>query len=107
MFPWVDGFHWTATHIIFLSLFFAAVVIIVATFTSAIFRAASDFREHRANEMCWRENFAELPKKSGVAATNSPDVWNPGFATTPSIAGNAQATRTLRRYRRIRRAMWV
>ncbi len=63
MFPWVDGFHWTATHIIFLSLFFAAVVIIVATFASAIFRAASDFRGHRANEMCWRENFAELPEE--------------------------------------------
>jgi len=63
MFPWVDGFRWTATHIIFLSLFFAAVVIIVATFASAIFRAASDFREHRANEMCWRENFAELPEE--------------------------------------------
>ena len=29
MFPWVDGFHWTPDHIIFLSLFVAVVLTIV------------------------------------------------------------------------------
>ncbi len=62
MFPWIDGFHWSVGHIIFLSLFFAAVLIILSTFVSAIWRTARDFRTHRATEMCWRMNFAELPE---------------------------------------------
>lgn len=62
MFPWTDGFHWTATHIIFLSLFFAAVTVIFATFVSAIWRTSSDFRERRATKIWWRKNFAELPE---------------------------------------------
>jgi glycine cleavage system H protein len=61
MFPWIDGFQWSAGHIIFLSLFFAVVLTILVTFASALWRTASDFRTHRATEMCWRVNFAELP----------------------------------------------
>lgn len=61
MFPWTDGFHWTATHIIFLSLFFMALAIIGTTVLSAIGRSLSDFRQHRAAAICWRENFARLP----------------------------------------------
>ena len=49
-------------HIIFLSLFFAVVLTIVSTFVRAVWRTASDFRAHRAAEMCWRLNFAELPE---------------------------------------------
>jgi hypothetical protein len=62
MFPWVDGFHWSATHIIFLSLFFSAVAVILSTFLRAVWRSVSDFRAHRATEMCWKQNFAELPE---------------------------------------------
>ena len=62
MFPWVDGFHWTATHIIFLSLFFSAILIILSTLVRGIWRAYSDFRAHRATAMCWRENFIALPE---------------------------------------------
>ena len=62
MFPWVDGFHWTATHIIFLSLFFSAMLIILSTFVRGIWRAYSDFCAHRVTAMCWRENFNELPE---------------------------------------------
>ena len=62
MFPWVDGFHWSPGHIIFLSLFFAVVLTILSTIVSAVWRTASDFRTHRATEMCWRLNFAELPE---------------------------------------------
>ena len=35
MFPGIDGFHWTAAHLVFLSIFFAVVVTIVATVVSA------------------------------------------------------------------------
>ena len=62
MFPWVDGFHWTPGHIIFLSLFFAAMLIIFSTLVSAIWRTVTEFREHHATEICWRKIFAELPE---------------------------------------------
>ena len=60
MFPWVDGFHWTPDHIIFLSIFFAVVLTILTTFLRAVWHTASDFRSQRATEMCWRMNFKEL-----------------------------------------------
>ena len=63
MFPWIDGFHWTPGHIIFLSLFFVVVLTILATIVWACWRTASDFRTHRVTEMCWRMNFAELPEE--------------------------------------------
>ncbi len=62
MFPWVDGFHWTPNHIIFLSLFFAVVLTIASTIIRAVWRTASDFQNHRATGMCWRMNFADLPE---------------------------------------------
>ena len=52
MFPWIDGFHWTSGHIIFLSIFFAVVLTILATIVRAVWRTAADFRTHRATEMC-------------------------------------------------------
>jgi glycine cleavage system H lipoate-binding protein len=62
MFPGIDGFHWTAGHIIFLSLFFAVVVTILATVLSAARRTAHDFSTKRAIEFCWKSDFAELSK---------------------------------------------
>lgn len=62
MFPWVDGFHWTADHIIFLSLFGVVVVTILTTFVSAVWLTVRDFRAERAADLSWRLNFAELPE---------------------------------------------
>jgi glycine cleavage system H lipoate-binding protein len=62
MFPWNDGFHWTAGHIIFLSLFFAVVLIIFATFLAAVWNTFSEFRENRAAQTCWKQTFAALPE---------------------------------------------
>jgi glycine cleavage system H protein len=62
MFPWVDGFHWSPGHIVFLSLFFAALLVIFSTVVSAVWRTAADFRAHRATELCWHETFAALPE---------------------------------------------
>jgi glycine cleavage system H lipoate-binding protein len=62
MFPGIDGFHWTAGHIIFLSLFFAVVMTILATVIAAVRRTAHDFSTKRAIEFCWKLDFAELPK---------------------------------------------
>jgi len=62
MFPGIDGFHWTAGHIIFLSLFFAVVMTILATVIAAVRRTAHDFNTKKAIEFCWKSNFAELAK---------------------------------------------
>jgi glycine cleavage system H lipoate-binding protein len=62
MFPGIDGFHWTVGHVIFLFLFFAVVLTIVATVVSAAWRTAHDFRTNQAIEVCWRSDFAALPE---------------------------------------------
>jgi glycine cleavage system H lipoate-binding protein len=62
MFPGIDGFHWTAGHVVFLSLFFAVVVTIVATVVSAAWRTAHAVRTKQAIELCWKSDFAELPE---------------------------------------------
>ena len=62
MFPGIDGFHWTVGHVVFLSLFFAIVVTILATVVSAAWRTAHDFRTNQAIELCWKADFAELPE---------------------------------------------
>jgi glycine cleavage system H protein len=62
MFPGVDGFHWTAGHIVFLCLFFAVALTILITVGSAALRTAKDFRDHKAIDLCWKADFAELPE---------------------------------------------
>ncbi len=62
MFPGIDGFHWTVGHVVFLFLFFAVVLTILATVVSAAWRTARDLRNHRAIELCWKSDFAELPE---------------------------------------------
>jgi len=61
MFPGIDGFHWTVGHVLFLSLFFAVALTILTTVASAVWRTVRDFRSHRAIELCWKEDFADLP----------------------------------------------
>jgi Glycine cleavage H-protein len=61
MFPGVDGFHWTAGHIIFLCVFFAVVLTIGMTVISAARRTVRDFRNHHAIDLCWHTDFADLP----------------------------------------------
>jgi len=61
MLPGVDGFHWTAGHIVFLSLFFVVALTIATTVLSAVWRTRRDFRTHRAADLCWHADFAELP----------------------------------------------
>jgi glycine cleavage system H lipoate-binding protein len=64
MFPGIDGFHWTVGHIVFLALFFAVVLTIVATIVSSAWRTANAFRSNRAIELCWKSDFAELPENN-------------------------------------------
>jgi len=62
MFPGVDGFHWTVSHILFLSLFFAVAMTIAGTVLSAAWRTARDFHRHQATQLCWESDFAEMPE---------------------------------------------
>lgn len=62
MFPGIDGFHWTAGHVIFLCLFFAVALTILVTVISAALKTASDFRHGRAIDLCWKADFDELPE---------------------------------------------
>ena len=61
MFPWVDGFRWSVGHIVFLSVFFGVVLTILSTVARAAWHTVCDFRTHRATQLCWHQNFAELP----------------------------------------------
>ena len=61
MFPGIDGFQWTPGHVIFLCLFFAVAITIFTTVAFAAIRTARDFRAHRAIDLCWHADFAELP----------------------------------------------
>jgi glycine cleavage system H lipoate-binding protein len=62
MFPGVDGFHWTAGHVVFLCLFFAVALTILTTVSSAVWRTAKDFRDRKATDLCWKADFADLPE---------------------------------------------
>jgi len=61
MFPGIDGFHWTVGHVVFLALFFAVALTVITTVASAAWRTAKDFRDHRAFELCWKDDFSALP----------------------------------------------
>jgi hypothetical protein len=62
MFPGVDGFQWTIGHVLFLSLFFAVTLTILATVASAALRTFRAFRSHRAIDSWWHSQFEELPE---------------------------------------------
>ena len=62
MFPWVDGFHWTVMHVVFLTIFGLVLLTVLTTFAWSLFRTASDLCSHRATQLCWRDNFAQLPE---------------------------------------------
>jgi hypothetical protein len=62
MFPGIDGFHWTVAHVLFLCLFFVVALTILMTVASAVWRTLNDFRDRRAIDLCWKTDFAELPK---------------------------------------------
>ena len=62
MFPWVDGFHWTVMHVVFLTIFGLVLLTVLSTFVWSLFRTASDLRSQRAAQLCWRDNFSQLPE---------------------------------------------
>ena len=51
---------------IFLGLFYTVLAVLFATVALALFRAARDCRDRRAEEICWRANFPDLPAQRRV-----------------------------------------
>jgi hypothetical protein len=61
MFPGVDGFHWSATHIIFLSAFGMVLTTLLVTLTIAAFRTVRSIRGGQATAIAWHADFEDLP----------------------------------------------
>ena len=64
MFPGIDGFAWDAGHIIFLGVFYAVVILLVATVARAAARAWADVQSNRVEKLRWHAAFEELPANS-------------------------------------------
>jgi glycine cleavage system H lipoate-binding protein len=60
MFPGVNGFEWTAGHLIFLGAFFTIVLILLSTAAIALSRSARDLRAMRVEAIRWHSDFHEL-----------------------------------------------
>ena len=61
MFPGVDGFHWSITHIVFLTLFGLVLTTVLTTVSVALWRTRRAFHTHSAEELCWEADFEDLP----------------------------------------------
>jgi glycine cleavage system H lipoate-binding protein len=66
MFPGVDGFHWTAGHLIFLGTFFGVLGTIAATVVTASVRAGRDGRARKIAQLSWHRDFHDLPERDRV-----------------------------------------
>ena len=87
MFPWIDGFHWTATHIIFLSLFFSVCAGHPLHICLGHLASRSPISARTARPNCAGGRISRTcPKRSGTAATSLRDAWPRAPATMPSIA---------------------
>jgi hypothetical protein len=61
MFPGVDGFHWTAGHIFFISAFLCVAATIAVVAFVSLSRAARDLAQGRGGAIRWSADFADLP----------------------------------------------
>jgi hypothetical protein len=66
MFPWLYGFEWTPFHLIFLSVFFTAIVIILLTVVRALRRTERDFTARHSEKVMWEATFEDLPTSARV-----------------------------------------
>ena len=63
MFPGVDGFHWTAGHLVFLGLFFSVLGTVAATLATAAIRAGRGCQERLIEQLRWTGAFHDLPER--------------------------------------------
>jgi glycine cleavage system H protein len=63
MFPGVDGFEWTAGHLIFLGVFFSVLIVIATTVVVVLIRARRDHSAQTADQLRWESTFHDLPQR--------------------------------------------
>jgi glycine cleavage system H protein len=63
MFPGVDGFEWTAGHLIFLGVFFSVLIVIATTVVTASIRAGRDGHARTIENLRWQSSFHDLPAR--------------------------------------------
>ena len=66
MLPWVYGFTWQTGNIIFLSIFYSVVAVILGSFSIAAIRAFRDLKPDRLDEIRWHFDFESLPEFAKV-----------------------------------------
>jgi glycine cleavage system H protein len=64
MLPGVDGFRWSAGHLIFLGAFFSVATVIVSTTAYAVARVVKAFRSQKVESIRWKVDFEDLPAKA-------------------------------------------
>lgn len=60
MFPFVDGFHWTAGHIVFLTAFGLVAATMAVTMFFVVQRVLDNFRKNRTAAIQWHSDFHDL-----------------------------------------------
>lgn len=61
MLPWVYGFTWQTGNVIFLTVFYAVVALILTTFGVAAVRAYRDLKSNHMDKIRWHIDFNDLP----------------------------------------------
>ncbi|MCK4304720.1 MAG: hypothetical protein KAY24_10825 [Candidatus Eisenbacteria sp.] len=61
MLPGISGFDWSVGHVIFLAIFFSVLACVITVIAVAILKAVRDFTKHKAEAICWDEEFRGLP----------------------------------------------
>jgi glycine cleavage system H lipoate-binding protein len=61
MLPGVDGFSWSAGHVIFIGAFFTVAAVIGTTVILALMRVIRDFRSQKSESIRWKVDFQDLP----------------------------------------------
>ncbi|MBE0657745.1 MAG: hypothetical protein IH602_08630 [Bryobacteraceae bacterium] len=60
MFPFVDGFHWTFGHVLFLSIFGIVLAVIAVTLLVSLRRTARESKPGKAEAVRWKSEFHDL-----------------------------------------------
>lgn len=62
MFPFVDGFHWTFGHILFLTVFGSVLAVIAVTLMVSLRRWSTDRKKGAIDGIVWASEFHDLPE---------------------------------------------
>ncbi|HEY9167007.1 MAG TPA: glycine cleavage system protein H [Candidatus Kryptonia bacterium] len=66
MFPWVYGFTWDAGNIIFLSIFFSVVIVILTALATASICASRKMTARQVDELKWHDEFNDLSDRARI-----------------------------------------